>query len=142
MGTLSAVALRRLGGEAVRFAAVGVIATAVDLVSFWALTSFSVAPLVANPVSMTVRLCLAFWLTRVWVFADREVRSSMHEAVLFLAVAGLNVLAQEAILWGATAVAGGALSPAAATAVKAVATAVTFAGRFVLSRRYVFRAST
>lgn len=139
---MSTVALRRVGGEAVRFAAVGALATAVDLGLFWALTAVGVAPLVANPLTMTLRLGLAFWLTRVWVFADREARSSLHEAVLFLAVAGLNVAAQEAILWGAEAVAGGALGPAAATAVKAVATVATFAGRFALSRRYVFRAAT
>lgn len=139
---MSAVALRRVGGEAARFAAVGALATAVDLGLFWVLTSASVPPLVANPVTMALRLGLAFWLTRAWVFADREVRSSLHEAVLFLVVAGLNVAAQEAILWGAEAVAGGTLGPAAATAVKAVATVVTFAGRFVLSRRYVFRAAT
>lgn len=124
-----------------RFAAVGVAATGVDLALFWSLTTLGVAPLVANPLTMAVRLGLAFWLTRTWVFADREARSPAHEAVLFLAVAALNVVAQEAILWGAEVLAHGDLNPAAGTAVKAFATAVTFAGRFVLSRRYVFRAT-
>lgn len=133
---------RAIGGEAARFAVVGVASTGIDLATFWVLTTLGVAPLVANPITMTLRLALAFWLTRTCVFSERDVRSTVREAVLFLVVAGLNVVAQEAILWGAEALAYGHLAPAAATAVKASATAATFAGRFVLSRRYVFRAST
>lgn len=138
---MSAAAARRFGGEVARFAAVGACATGVDLVLFWSLTTLGVAPLAANPVSMAVRLALAFWLTRAWVFPVREARSPAREAALFLAVAALNVLAQEGIIWGAEVLAHGDLSPLAATSVKAFATAVTFAGRFVLSRRYVFRAT-
>lgn len=138
---MSAAGTRRLGGEAVRFAAVGIAATGVDLGLFWSLATLGVAPLVANPLTMAVRLGVAFWLTRAWVFPDREARSPAHEAALFLAVAALNVLAQEGILWGAEVLAHGALGPLAATFVKALATAATFVGRFALSRRYVFRAT-
>lgn len=138
----TAASAATIGGEAARFALTGVAASGVDLLLFWTLTTAGVALLVANPVSMAVRLGLAFWLTRTWVFGEREVRSPAQEAVLFLAVAALNVAVQEAILWGAVVLTSGGLTPWAATAVKATATAVTFAGRFVLSRRYVFRATT
>lgn len=131
-----------IGAELGRFAVAGAVASGVDLAVFWALTTAGIAPLVANPVSMALRLGLAFWLTRTWVFGEREARSPVQEALLFLAVAAVNVVAQEAILWGAAAVTHDGLTPVAATTVKAVAIAVTFAGRFVLSRRYVFRATT
>jgi len=131
----------RLGGEALRFAAAGAVASGVDIALFWLATSgLALSPLVANPMSMAVRLAVAFWLTRVWVFPERRGRTVAAEAVGFLAVAALNVAGVEAALWLAVHAAGGDLSPTAATVVKVAAIVATFAVRFVLSRRVVFRA--
>lgn len=132
-------AVRRIG-EFVRFGAAGAAALAVEIVLFWVLVEVGMSPLVANPITMVLRLAVAFWLTRTMVFGEREVRPVRVELPLFLAVAAANLLVVELALWIALEATGGDLGPTLASAVKVGAICVTLVGRYAISRRFVFRA--
>lgn len=123
-----------------RFAAAGAAATAVETAVFAGAVAVGVPPLVANPITMALRLFLSFWLTRNKVFRSRVPRSTHVELILFVALAGVNVFAVEATLWLATMMVGGPLGVLAATVVKVAAICSTLIGRYLVSRRYIFRA--
>lgn len=127
-------------GELGRFGAAGLVASAADVALFHLLVLTGVPALVANPVSMALRLLLAFWLTRSWVFRDREVRETRVELPLFLLVAVSNIVVVELVLVAAQFGTGGELAPVPATAVKVCAVGVTFFARYLVSRRWVFKA--
>ncbi|MCC7077847.1 MAG: GtrA family protein [Acidimicrobiia bacterium] len=128
-------------GELGRFGAAGLVATVVDVAAFYALVEAGVPALVANPVSMAVRLGVAFWVTRAWVFRDRDARGAGVELPLFLLVATANVLVVEAVLGGAHLLAGGEPASLVATGLKVGAVVLTFFARYAVSRRWVFRAN-
>jgi len=124
--------------EMLQFAITGLLALLLDLFLFALLVGLGIAELVANPVSMTVRLIVAFFLTQQWVFEGKGNQSLGKQASGFLVLAAGNIFVTEVALWAAITVAGGDLALALALLVKVLAIATTFAGRFWLSRRYVF----
>jgi putative flippase GtrA len=134
--------VRRVGGEALRFGLAGIVALVAELAAFAALVAAGMSPLIVNPVTMAGRLGVAFWLTRTWVFRDGKQRRVAPQVAMFIGLAVVNMAVVQGVLSVATALSGGELASLPATVVKAAAIGLTFAGRFSISRRYVFGATT
>jgi putative flippase GtrA len=117
-----------------RFAAVGVVNTAVDIGLFAALTApaLGIAPAVANVASYSAGMIVSFALNRNWTFRAGD-GPPLAQFLRFVVV-NLSALVLSTLL-----VAGLAryMAPVAA---KLLSLPVTFAWGFLLNRRFVFRA--
>jgi putative flippase GtrA len=127
-------ALRR-AVRPLRFAAVGVVNTAVDATLFALLTSaaLGVAPAAANVASYGSGMLVGFALNRNWTFAA----GGEPRAAQFLRYLAVNL---SALLLSTLLVAGlaQAMPPLAA---KLMSLPATFAWGFLLNRRFVFAVS-
>ncbi|WP_231635136.1 glycosyltransferase [Luteipulveratus halotolerans] len=128
-----------LGGQVMRFAAVGVASTVVHLGLFAAFVAGGTGRQVANLVALLMATVLNTTANRAWTFGVRG-RSR-------LLVQHGQALAVFALTWGTTAAALAVLgatsdgaSAAAATVVVAGANVVATVARFVAMRRWIFRA--
>ena len=81
--------------EVAKFASVGVINTAIDVVLFYCILEFLTAPIiVANTVSYSAGICSSFVLNKYWTFGHLDQRSShtvQLVSFIFLSVAGLVI---------------------------------------------------
>jgi putative flippase GtrA len=119
--------------RALRFGAVGVANTLLDLALFSVLTLVAGSPAIAaNVVSYSAGMILSFVLNRAWTFRDRERRRAWSQLMLFFTgnLLGLalstTVVALFVKAWG----------PLLA---KAASLGVTFAWNYAFSNLIVFR---
>jgi putative flippase GtrA len=125
--------------QPVRFAATGIVNTALDIAVFGALTIvFGWAPAWANLVSYSVGHVNSFLLNRCWTFKATHVvdRGSTNRGwgpqfARFTAVNGMALALNTGTVWALTP----SLGPMPA---KLVATLVSFVWGYLLSRRWVF----
>jgi putative flippase GtrA len=116
-----------------RFGAVGVANTALDVAIFGGLTMFAgTPPVAANLVSYSSGIGLSFVLNRAWTFRDRRHTHPWRQLALFVA-GSLTGLALSTLVVGLLA---GALGPLPA---KAVSIGASFAWNYVFSSLVVFR---
>jgi putative flippase GtrA len=119
--------------RALRFGAVGIANTGLDVAIFSFLTLVAGAPAVAaNVVSYSAGIGLSFVLNRSWTFRDRTRRGSWRQFMLFVA----GNLAALAISTLVVALLVGAWGPLFA---KAASLAATFTWNYLFSARVVFR---
>jgi putative flippase GtrA len=119
--------------RSLKFGAVGIANTGLDVAIFSVLTLIAGLPAVAaNLVSYSAGIGLSFVLNRAWTFRDRHRRHPWTQLILFAAgnVAGL---ALSTLIVAALAGAWGPLSA------KAASIAATFAWNYLFSNLVVFR---
>lgn len=136
--------MRRLISPALlRFAAVGVVNTALDLGVFLLLRSLSIAIFPANLASTTVGLVFSFLVNRKFTFAAAGGgrKAFVRQAAVFLAVTGFGLwIIQPLVIFGATALIGQALPTGLIDAVpKLLGICVALVWNYVLYSLVVFR---
>jgi len=120
--------------QAVRFAMVGAVNTAVD-VSLFAFFFYVMAwpLLLANAGGFIVAVCVSYFLNKTWTFADSsQGREAFRRGFAFVLVALGGLALGSLAIWLAAQV----LAPILA---KLASIGVTFAWNFTVSRRWVFR---
>jgi putative flippase GtrA len=119
--------------RAIKFGAVGIANTALDVAVFSGLTLIARAPAAAaNAVSYSSGIALSFALNRAWTFHDRRSAHPWRQLVLFIS-GSLTGLALSTLIVGTLA---GAWGPLPAKAVSIIA---TFAWNYLFSNIVVFR---
>jgi putative flippase GtrA len=119
--------------RALRFGAVGIANTALDIALFSFLTLVAGAPAVAaNVVSYPAGIGLSFVLNRVWTFRDRDRQRAWRQLILFAAGSLVGLAVSTLVV----AVLVGAWGPLPA---KAASIAATFAWNYLFANRVVFR---
>lgn len=137
------ISSRILQYEKVRFAAVGVLNTAVDFVILFSLvTLLGVPSLMANVVSTSAALAVSYLLNKKAVFGNTDAHNP-RQMLLFVAVtlSGLWIL-QGLIIWNVTNVAGAWLALSAGVTLlvaKAIATLFSLTWNYLWYSRVVFR---
>ena len=88
------------GQRPLKFAIVGILNTGIDFVTFWALLTFSDAPLlVANSIAYIVGILNSFAWNKLWTFGDIEHRHSTHYQFAFtLVVYGIGLVISNLII--------------------------------------------
>jgi putative flippase GtrA len=139
MSTSASVSRARLSQQVLRFAGVGVLSTALHLGLFAALERGGVPSQPANGVALVIATVLNTGLNRAWTFGvkgRRNLVSHHGQALVVFAITYAATTAALAVL--------GALAPSAGTLaqtfVVAVANVLSTAVRFVVMRRWIFRA--
>lgn len=115
-----------------RFGAVGIANTGLDVALFSALYLAGAPPVAANLVSYSSGIGLSFLLNRAWTFRDRARRHPWQQLGWFIA-GSLTGLALSTLIVGLLASTWGALFA------KAVSVGASFAWNYVFSSRVVFR---
>lgn len=137
------ISSRILQHEKVRFAAVGVLNTAIDFVVLFSLvTLFGVSSLLANVVSTSAALVVSYLLNKKAVFGNTDAHNP-RQMLLFVAVtlSGLWIL-QGFIIWSVTSVANTWLMLTAGATLliaKVIATLFSLTWNYLWYSRVVFR---
>lgn len=119
--------------QALRFAVVGGVNTAIDLLAFMLLFYLLVVPLLAaNALAYVIGTVNGFFLNKHWTFSARHARGRTAPQLLaYLLIYTIGLTLSTAVVW--------ALVPALpALLAKCAAVVVSAAFNFVASRRFIF----
>jgi len=126
---------RSLGGEFHRYFWAGGLAFGCDLAVLVLLTEAAgFNYLVANLFAFGAGFAVNYFLCIHWVFARRRFRARAPELAVFVLVALVGIMLNEAVLWLAV-----AWALLHYTVAKVIATGVVFALNFLMRKAFLFR---